>query len=216
MIPLHQEHKKTYTVTTTDVFGNKVTGVALTATVSNGTLDTVTATTGSGLTNFGTADFKVTMAASGNAVAIFGLGSSVTAQSAIAGFATPVLTASKVVANRDLATELASMTAARDAANAALTAEKAASAKALADAKALSDAELLKANAEIAKLKAEAVTAKVASDKALADAQAAAKTELDAVKAENAKALAALKKSFNALIVKWNKANPKAKVALVK
>jgi hypothetical protein len=204
--------QKTYTVTTTDVFGNKVTGVALTATVSNGTLDTVTATTGSGLTNFGTADFKVTMAASGNAVAIFGLGASVTAQSAIAGFATPVLTASKVVANRDLATELASMTAARDAANAALAAEKAASAKALADAKLLADAELIKVKAELAKANADSVTAKVAADKAIADATA----ELAKVKADNAAALAALKKSFNALATKWNKKNPKAKVTLVK
>jgi phage shock protein A len=71
---------------------------------------------------------------------------------------------------------------------------------------------LVTANAEIAKLKAEAVIAKAASDKALADAQAAAKTELDSVKAANAKAIADIKTAYNDLIKSIKKAYPKAKL----
>jgi hypothetical protein len=78
----------------------------------------------------------------------------------------------------------------------------------------------LTAAAEIATLKANAVTAKVAADKAVADALAAAKVAADAelakVKAENTAAIAAMKKAFNDLAKKWNKKNPSAKVTLVK
>ena len=62
--------------------------------------------------------------------------------------------------------------------------------------------------AEIANLKAEAVSAKIASDAALADAKTA-------VLAKDAE-IASLKKSFNALAKKWNKKNPTAKVKYVK
>ena len=77
-------------------------------------------------------------------------------------------------------------------------------------------ADLATANAEIAKLKAEAVTAKLTSDSATATAIAAKDAEIAKLKADNATALAALKKAFNTLAAKWNKANPKAKVTLVK
>lgn len=219
--------QNTYTVTTADVFGNKITGVALTATVANGTLDTTTATTGSGLTNYGTADFKVTLPTSGNSTVIFGLGSSVTAQSAIAGFAVPVLTAAKIITNRDLAAELALAQAALTAEKAGRAADKvaadAALAKAISDAaiaKAAADTAALTAAAELAKSKADAVTAsitaKTAADKALADAVAAKDAEIAKLKADNAAALDAIKKSFNDLAKKWNVKNPKAKVKLVK
>jgi hypothetical protein len=117
---------------------------------------------------------------------------------------------------RDLVSELAAQTAAKDAALAAkavaeasVLAEKAASAKALADAKIASDAAL----AAAVKVETDkAAAAKVASDAALAakDAQIAKLT------ADNAAALASLKKAFNTLANKWNKKNPKAKVTLVK
>lgn len=196
-----------YTVTAVDVFGNKLPSVPLTATVANGTLDTPTATTGSTtLATYGTADFKVTLPASGSTTVIFGVGSAATLQTEIAGFNTRTLTAAKVITVRDLVAELAAV-------NAALAAEKAAAvvAKTAAD-KALADA--------LAKAAADAVTAKVAADKALSDALAVAKAASDAelakVKADNDAALASLKSAFNKLARSWNKKNPKAKVALVK
>jgi hypothetical protein len=210
-----------YTVTALDVFGNKLPSVPLTATVANGTLAAATATTeASVLATYGTADFKVTLPASGSTTVIFGLGSAATLQAEIAGFNTRTLTAAKVVTVRDLAAELAAEKAAR-------AVEKAASDKALADAlaKATADAAAAKlaadtaaitAAAEIAKLKADAVTAKVAADKALADAVAAHAAELAKVKADNAAALKSIKTAFNSLAKKWNAKNPKAKVATLK
>lgn len=201
-----------YVVTATDVFGNKISGLGLTATVANGTLDTTTATTGATLTDFGTATFKLTSPASGSSTLIFGLGAGVTAQTAIAGFATPTLTAAKVVAVRDLLAEIAVANAAKAAAENALAVEKAASAKALADAKLASDAEILALKAEIVTLKSDSVTAKAAADKALADAKA----EAEVVKKAVDEQLTAIKKAYNKLARQWNKKNPKAKVALVK
>lgn len=196
----------TATATATDVFGNKVSGIGLTALVVGGTLDVLTANTGSTLTTFGSADFKVTLPTTGQSTLVVRVTDTATNGAvAVAGFNTPVTSAVKTITVRDLLGELAAEKAARavaeaavakavaDAAaakvvsDAALAAEKAASVKALADAKALSDAALAAKDAQIAKLTA-----------------------------DNAAALASLKKAFNTLANKWNKKNPKAKVTLVK
>jgi hypothetical protein len=230
--------KQDIVVTATDSFGNKVSNKSLTATVfaALGTLDSSTATTGTALSDFGTATFKVTLPTTGTRSLITfaptTAGDATTTD--VTGLPARALAPFAEITVRDLVGELAAEKAALAAEKAARAAEKAASDKALADAlaKATADAAALKvttdaaavvAAAEIAKLKADAVTAKVAADKALADANAAAKAELDAVKAENAKALAdanavlaEIKKAFNSLAKKWNKKNPTAKVTLVK
>jgi len=230
--------KQDIVVTATDSFGNKVSGKSLTATVfaALGTLDSSTATTGSTLSDFGTATFKVTLPSTGTRSLITfaptTAGDATTAD--VTGLPARALAPFAEITVRDLVGELAAEKAALAAEKAARAADKAASDKALADAlaKATADAAALKvttdaaavkaaadlvtANAEIAKLKADAVTAKVAADKALADANAAAKVELDAVKAANAAAFADVKKAFNALAKKWNAKNPTAKVKYIK
>ena len=212
--------KQDIVVTATDSFGNKVSGKSLTATVfaALGTLDSSTATTGSTLSDFGTATFKVTLPSTGTRSLITfaptTAGDATTAD--VTGLPARALAPFAEITVRDLVSELAAEKAAR-------AAEKVASDKALADAlaKAAADraaaaAELVKANAEIVSLKADTVTARVAADKALADAKAAAKAELDLVKAANAIALADVKKAFNSLAKKWNKKNPTAKVKYIK
>jgi len=212
--------KQDIVVTATDSFGNKVSGKSLTATVfaALGTLDSSTATTGSALSDFGTATFKVTLPTTGTRSLITfaptTAGDATTAD--VTGLPARALAPFAEITVRDLVSELAAEKAAR-------AAEKVASDKALADAlaKAAADraaaaAELVKANAEIVSLKADTVTARVAADKALADAKAAAKAELDLVKAANAIALADVKKAFNSLAKKWNKKNPTAKVRYIK
>jgi len=223
--------KQDIVVTATDSFGNKVSAKSLTATVfaALGTLDSSTATTGSALSDFGTATFKVTLPSTGTRSLITfaptTAGDATTAD--VTGLPARALAPFAEITVRDLVGELAAEKAALAAEKAARAAEKAASDKALADAlakatadaaalKLTTDAAAVKAAAEIATLKADAVTAKVAADKALADANAAAKVELDAVKAANAAALADVKKAFNSLAKKWNKKNPTAKVALIK
>lgn len=219
-----------YTVTALDVFGNKLPSVPLTAVISNGIVDTATVLTGSTtLATYGTADFKVTLPASGAATVIFGLGSTATLQAdpATTGLGARTLTTAKVITVRDLASELAAANAALVAEKAARAADKTAADKALADAlakaaadaaaaKLAADTAALTTAAEIAKLKSDAVVAKVAADKALADAVAAHTAELAKVKADNDAALDAIKKAFNALAKKWNAKNPKAKVATLK
>jgi subtilase-type serine protease len=209
----------TATALVTDIFGNpKATApvfTAINATAAAAVQDTL-------VTNKYTS--IVTLPTTGGSSAV---GVSITAPTAVPTLATAVTSASAIVSTVDLAAALAAEKAARaadkvtaDAALAAALAKSAAdaaAAKAAADAAALTAAaDLVKANAEIAKLKADAVTAKVAADKALADASAAHAAELAKVKADNDAAIAAMKKAFNALAAKWNKANPKAKVALVK
>lgn len=213
----------TLTVTAKDVFGNKVSGKSITAVVANGTLDTTTATTGVGLADFGTRDFKVTLPTTGSAAVIFSVTTASDLATAVTGFNTVTSSVAKNIAVRDLAAELAAAQAALATEKAARDADKAAAASAAATAKAAADAaavtaaaDLVKANAEIATLKANAVIAKAAADKALADASAAHAAELAKVKADNDVALKAVKDAFNSLAKKWNAKNPKAKVALVK
>jgi hypothetical protein len=201
--------KQDITVTATDVFGNKVSGKSLTATVfaSTAVLDSSTATTGATLSDFGVAKFSATLPTTGTRSLItFAPTNSGDATSAdVTGLAARTLAPFAEIAVRDLVSELAAEKAAKDAALAAkaaaeaatatavakaaadLAAEKAASAKALADAKAASDAVIASKDAAIAKLTA-----------------------------DNAAALKALKDSFNALAKQWNAKNPKAKVKYLK
>jgi hypothetical protein len=183
--------KQDITVTATDVFGNKVSGKSITATVfaSTAVMDTATATTGATLSDFGVAAFKATLPATGTRSLItFSPTTSSDATTAdVVGLPARALAPFAEITVRDLASELAAQIAAKDAALAALAAEKASSAKALADAKAASDKVVLDKDATIAKLTA-----------------------------DNAAALKAIKDSFNALAKKWNAKNPKAKVTLVK
>ena len=227
--------KQDIVVTATDVFGNKVSNKSITASVfaSTAVMDTATVTTGLTLADFGTATFKATLPTTGTRSLITfaptNAGDAVSA--AVVGLTAPTLAPFAEITVRDMATELKTAQDALAAEKAARAIEKAASDKALADAlakatadagtaksdsdKALADAKVAADAALAAAVKVEtdkAAAAKVASDAALAakDAQIAKLT------ADNAAALAALKKSFNALATKWNKKNPKAKVTLVK
>jgi len=217
----------TATVTATDVFGNKVSGKSLTALVVGGTLDTATATTGATLSNFGSADFKVTLPATGQSTLVVRVTNDADVATAVAGFNTPVSSVVKTITVRDLLGELAAQKAIADAAVAAkavaekaLADEKAASVKALADAKLASDTATAtaatKAAADLAAEKAASAKAladaKAASDKAIADKDA----QIAKLTADNAAALKSIKDAFNALAKKWNAKNPKSKVTLVK
>ena len=226
--------KQTITVAALDVFGNKVSGAAvdgvtktITATVfaATGTLDSGTALLGSALSDFGVAEFKVTLPTTGSRTLITfaptTAGQATTAD--VVGLPARTLAPFAEIAVRDLVSELAAQTAAKDAALAAkaisdaavvkaasdAVAAKAASDKALADAKVAADAAL----AAAVKVETDkAAAAKVASDAALLakDAQIAKLT------ADNAAAIKSMKAAFNKLALQWNKKNPKAKVALVK
>jgi hypothetical protein len=226
--------KQTITVAAVDVFGNKVSGAAvdgvtktITATVfaATGTLDSATALLGSALSDFGVAEFKVTLPTTGSRTLITfaptTAGQATTAD--VVGLPARTLAPFAEIAVRDLVSELAAQTAAKDAALAA---------KAISDAavvKAASDAVAAKADSDaaLAAEKAASATAlaaeKAASAKALADAKAASDAVVLAkdatiakLTADNAAALASLKKAFNTLAKKWNKKNPKAKVTYVK
>jgi trimeric autotransporter adhesin len=219
--------KQDITVTATDVFGNKVSGKSLTATVfaATATLDSATATTGATLSDFGVATFKATLPATGTRSLIMfaptTAGDATTAD--VVGLTARTLAPFAEIAVRDLVSELAAEKAAKDAAIAAKAVADAAVVKAAADAvaakaasdKALADAKVAADAALAAAVKVEtdkAAAAKVASDAALAakDAQIAKLT------ADNAAAIKSLKDAFNKLARQWNAKNPKAKVTLVK
>jgi hypothetical protein len=226
--------KQTITVAAVDVFGNKVSGAAvdgvtktITATVfaATGTLDSATALLGSALSDFGVAEFKVTLPTTGSRTLITfaptTAGQATTAD--VVGLPARTLSPFAEIAVRDLVSELAAQTAAKDAAIAAKAVADAAVVKAAADAvaakaasdKALADAKIASDAALAAAVKVEtdkAAAAKVASDAALAakDAQIAKLT------ADNAAAIKSMKAAFNKLATQWNKKNPRAKVALVK
>jgi hypothetical protein len=219
--------KQDISVTATDTFGNKVSAKSITATVfaATATLDTATATTGATLSDFGVAKFVATLPATGTRSLITfsptTAGDATTAD--VVGLPARALAPFAEITVRDLVSELAAQTAAKDAALAAKAASDAALVKATAEHTALIAAK----NAELAKFKDDTTTAvaqaKAASDKALADAKAASDAVILAkdatiakLTADNAAALASLKKSFNALAKKWNTKNPKAKVAYVK
>jgi hypothetical protein len=219
--------KQDIVVTATDAFGNKVSGKSITATVfaSTAVMDTATVTTGATLTDFGTATFKATLPTTGtrSLITFAPTTSSDAVAAAVVGLTAPTLAPFAEIAVRDLVSELAAQTAAKDAALAAKAVADAAVTKAAADAvaakaasdKALADAKVAADAALAAAVKVEtdkAAAAKVASDAALLakDAQIAKLT------ADNAAAIKSMKAAFNKLALQWNKKNPKAKVALVK
>jgi hypothetical protein len=212
--------KQDILVTATDVFGNKVSGKSLTATVfaATATLDSATASTGATLSDFGVATFKATLPTVGTrALVMFAPTTSTDAvAAAVVGLTAPTLAPFAEITVRDLVGELAAQIAAKDAALAAKAIADAAVVKAASDAvaaKAASDAALAAEKAASAKALADA---KVASDKALADAKIANDAVVAKLTADNAAALKSVKAAFNKLALQWNKKNPKAKVTLLK
>jgi hypothetical protein len=179
----------TVTLGAVDVFGNKISGKSISAIANGATLDTTTVTTGSGLTNFGTADVKFVAPATGP-VTIVAYAASADMATAVTGFSTPSSSAVKVIAVNDLSAQVTALTAQLAAANAAKTT----------------------AETALATEKAARAADKVVADKALADALAKATAD----KAASDKSIADLKAAFNKLATSWNKKNPKAKVTLVK
>ena len=137
---------------------------------STAVMDTATVTTGATLSDFGVAKFVATLPATGTRSLITfsptTAGDATTAD--VVGLPARALAPFAEITVRDLVSELAAQTAAKDAALAA---------------KAISDAAVVKAAAD-------AAAAKVASDAALAAEKAASATALAAEKAASAKALA--------------------------
>jgi subtilase-type serine protease len=212
--------KVTATFDVADIFGNAVSETVTVTTLGGATAGSVTA---DALVP-GRYSADITLPAAAGTVAV---GATIPNPTSVPTIKLAKVSQTAIVTVSDLASTLADVNAALAAEKAARAADKVVSDKALADAvakaaadaaaaKSAADAAALTAAAEIAKLKADAVTAKLTADKALADAAAAHATELAKVKADNDAAIAAMKKAFNALAAKWNKANPKAKVALVK
>ena len=177
----------TLKVTGYDVFGNVKGGATINTLVSSNGAATATAlTTDTAVATLGTKEQTVTLPASGSVVVT----AYATVAAAVTGLTAPIGSVVATVAVRDLAGELAAKNAELAVANAALAAERAGRA---AD--------------------------KVASDSATATAKAAtvaAQAETVAAKAAADLAKATYKAQYNALAAKWNKKNPKAKVALIK
>jgi hypothetical protein len=177
----------TYTFTAVDAFGNKVSGLAIAATVAGATVAatglnvaTVTTAVETSTVGLGNAELKVLAPAGGSIVVV----ATATVAAAVAGLATPVSTVAAMTTVNDLAAELAKVKAELAAEKAGRAADKVAADKALADAKAAADkssadakAELVaaKAAAEAAMVKVEEVSVKraEAADKAVADLTAA-------------------------------------------
>ena len=198
-----------YSTKVTDVFGNIPTATTPVVTVIGSIVSVASAASD---TTTGISKVTVTYpATAGNAAINF----AITATD-VDGLPAAVKSVTKFVTVSDLATI-----------NASLTAQLAASiASRVADA-ATSAAALTKAAADLAAEKAGRAADKAAADlaaaaaKASADAAAAkALTDAAAAKAASdvatAAAAAKYKSEYNALATKWNKANPKAKVALKK
>jgi len=136
-----------------DVFGNLKSGATINTLVSSNGVATATAlTTDSAVATLGTKEQTLTLPASGS-VAITAYA---TVASAVTGLSAPVGAVNATIVVRDLASELAVVSAQLAAANASLAAEKAAhdatkAAAATAAAKALTDAATAKAAADLAK-----------------------------------------------------------------
>ena len=187
-----------YSTKVTDVFGNIAAATTPVVTVIGSTVSVASAASD---TTTGISKVTVTYpATSGNAAINF----AITATD-VDGLPVAVKSVTKFVTVSDLATINASLTAQLSQSIAARVADSAASVAAL-----------TKAAADLAAEKAGRAADKLAADKALADAKAVAAVELAQAKASADFAAAAYKAEFNALATKWNKANPKAKVALKK
>ena len=201
-----------YVVSAVDVFGNKVSGLTVNATVAGATVaatgvNTATLTTAveTATVGLGNAELAVLAPAAGSSITVV---MTATVANAVSGLAAPVSTVAAVTPLNDLTAQLA-------IANAALAAEKAAhdatkKAMADADAKAKADALAAKASADADKAKAvadaiaaESVKAVAAADvaaKAMADAKASfdkAIADMTAAKTAADKALAKLKARYN-------------------
>jgi len=187
-----------YSTKVTDVFGNIPTATTPVVTVIGATVSVASAASD---TTTGISKVTVTYpATAGNAAINF----AITATD-VDGLPVAVKSVTKFVTVSDLATANASLTAQLSASIAARMADSAASVAAL-----------TKAAADLAAEKAARAADKVASDKAIADAAAAKIAAQAASDLAAATAKAAYKAEYNALATKWNKANPKAKVALKK
>jgi hypothetical protein len=184
------------TVAATDVFGNLVSAKSVSARVfgAQGTLETATVTTGATLADFGVATFKLTLPATGRSLVEFSVTTASDAATAVVGLDAPSVTPFAEITVRDLASELAAKNAELAAEKAALAAEKA-------------------AHEATKKAAADAASA---SAKALADAVAAKDAEIAKLKTDTAAQILAVKKAYNQLVLKWNKANPRNKVKLLK
>jgi hypothetical protein len=186
-------------VNVTDVFGNPVGGETVTATLIGGTwadasisksiiTSTAANVTADSTLTLGSKAEKLAVAVAGTVtVAATGAASA----TAVTGLAAPV----KAVVASFAVTDLNGTIAALNARVAGLTAE-------LASVIAARSADKVAADKALA-------DAKVASDSATVTAKVAADIALATAKAEH-------KAKFNALAKKWNKKNPKAKVALIK
>ena len=186
-------------VNVTDVFGNPVGAETVTATLIGGTwadasisksiiTSTAANVTADSTLTLGSKAEKLSVAVAGTVtVAATGAASA----TAVTGFAAPV----KAVVGSFAVTDLNGTITALNARVAAL-------------------------GAELASVIAARSADKVAADKALADSIAKASADAAAAKASadiaTATAAAAYKAEYNALATKWNKKNPKAKVALKK
>ena len=198
-----------YSTKVTDVFGNIPTATTPVVTVIGATVSVASAASDA---TTGVSKVTVTYpATAGNAAINF----AITATD-VEGLPVAAKSVTKFVTVSDLATANASLTAQLAASIAARVADAATSAAALTKAAADLAAEKAgraadKAAADVAAAAAKA-SADAAAAKALTDA-AAAKAASDVA---TAAAAAKYKSEYNALATKWNKANPKAKVALKK
>lgn len=186
----------TVTATAQDVFGNKISGKTISAIANGATLDTATITTGATLTNFGSGDVKFVAPATGPVTIVF-YAAAADMATAVTGFSAPSASSVKIIAVRDLAGDVAALTAQLAAANTAKAAAEAALA-AEKNANTIATTSIAALKAEVEALKAKAV---IDAAKAKADADLARATYVA---------------EFNALARKWNAKFPKLKVTLKK
>ena len=181
----------TYTFTAVDAFGNKVSGLAINATVAGATVASTGLNTATVTTTADVAELKVLAPAGGSIVVV----ATATVAAAVAGLATPVSTVAAMTTVNDLAAELAKVKAELAAEKAGRAADKVAADKSLADAKAEAAAAKAAADAAMAKVVADNAAAKAAADKAVADLTAA----VDKL----TKDMASMKAKFNAMAKKY-------------
>jgi hypothetical protein len=183
----------TYTATVRgyDVFGNAKGNASVSLQyITPSASTTYSLTTDTATATLGSKTQDVTLPASGSVTLV----ATATVATAVTGLTAPLGVIVKTATVRDLASELAAVQSQLAIANAQLAAEKAGRANDSATAASA----LAAANAATAKANADAATAKIAAT----------------VAADLAKATYIAE--YNALATKWNKAHPKAKVALKK
>jgi hypothetical protein len=178
---------QTVTASGYDVFGNAKGGASISLQyITPTTSTTYSLTTDTAVATLGTKTQDVTLPASGTVTFV----ATATVATAVTGLNAPLGVIVKTATVRDLASELAAKTSELASVSAQLAA----------------------ANAELVKVKTDAATAAAKSAADIAAVNAA----LTKANADNAAALDSVKKAFNALAAKWNKAHPKSKVATLK